>query len=177
VSLVQLRVRVAQKLPRALSWLDVTHAAPIPIGAEPAATRRGEMIQEVGHRVVRTMRGDEVLARKRSPPLALAARDKYGLALFVGETIECLLNGKIGVPLSLASAAAPAARCRKFRRGSFILEPPSRFRSFDHHAGRDHASTTAAISEFPSGRNVRRRGSAGAVVRSRHHQSPRRSKG
>ena len=31
------------------------------------------------------------------------------------------------------SAAAPAIRCRKFRRGSFILEPP--FRSFDHLVG------------------------------------------
>src|SRR5262249_55511855 len=28
------------------------------------------------------------------------------------------------------SAAAPAARCRKFRRGRFIFEPP--FTSFDH---------------------------------------------
>src|SRR6516165_3417362 len=28
------------------------------------------------------------------------------------------------------SAAAPAARCRNFRRGSFIFEPP--FTSFDH---------------------------------------------
>src|SRR5262250_2504147 len=31
------------------------------------------------------------------------------------------------------SAAAPAARCRKFRRGSFIFEPP--FTSFDHLVG------------------------------------------
>src|SRR5207253_5839963 len=30
------------------------------------------------------------------------------------------------------SAAAPAARCRKFRRGSFISNPPSRFTSFNH---------------------------------------------
>jgi AraC-like DNA-binding protein len=36
--------------------------------------------------------------------------------------------------------------------------------SVDHHAGRNHASTTAAINEFPTGRNVRRRGWAGAVV-------------
>src|SRR5262245_29584337 len=33
------------------------------------------------------------------------------------------------------SAAAPAARCRKFRRGSFIFEPPSPFTSFDHLVG------------------------------------------
>src|SRR5947209_8357224 len=32
-----------------------------------------------------------------------------------------------------SSAAAPAARCRKFRRGSFIFEPP--FTSFDHLVG------------------------------------------
>src|SRR5262245_54370098 len=31
------------------------------------------------------------------------------------------------------SAAAPAARCRKFRRGSFIFEPPST--SFDQLVG------------------------------------------
>src|SRR6516165_310463 len=33
------------------------------------------------------------------------------------------------------SAAAPAARCRKFRRGSFILNPPSTFTSLDHLVG------------------------------------------
>jgi hypothetical protein len=38
------------------------------------------------------MRGDEVVARKRSPPIALAARDKYDLAPFVGKPIERLLN-------------------------------------------------------------------------------------
>jgi hypothetical protein len=31
--------------------------------------------------------------------------------------------------------AGPAARCRKFRRGSFILNPPSTFISFDHLVG------------------------------------------
>src|SRR5258707_7000839 len=30
------------------------------------------------------------------------------------------------------SAAAPAARCRKSRRGSFIFEPPARFTSLNH---------------------------------------------
>jgi hypothetical protein len=29
------------------------------MGAEPAATRCGEMVEQVGHRVVRTMRGDQ----------------------------------------------------------------------------------------------------------------------
>jgi hypothetical protein len=33
------------------------------------------------------MRGDEVLARKRGAPLALAARE-YDLALFVGQPID-----------------------------------------------------------------------------------------
>src|SRR5215472_11725163 len=33
------------------------------------------------------------------------------------------------------SAAAPAARCRKFRRGSFIFEPPSLVSLFDHLIG------------------------------------------
>ena len=68
-------------LTRALDRLDV----PAPtIRAEPAATWC-EMVEEVGHRVVRTMRGDEVVARKRSPLITLAARDKYDLALFVGD--------------------------------------------------------------------------------------------
>src|SRR5262249_30895528 len=33
------------------------------------------------------------------------------------------------------SAAAPAARYRNFRRGSFIFEPPFRFTSLDHLVG------------------------------------------
>src|SRR5262245_36309481 len=33
------------------------------------------------------------------------------------------------------SAAAPAARCRNCRRGSFIFEPPSQFTSLDHLVG------------------------------------------
>jgi hypothetical protein len=39
------------------------------------------------------MRGDQVVARKCRPPVALAARDKYDLVLFVGESIERLLDG------------------------------------------------------------------------------------
>jgi hypothetical protein len=49
-------------------------------------------------------RGDQFVARKRGPPITLAARDKYDLALFVGKQIERLLDGEIGAPLSLASA-------------------------------------------------------------------------
>src|SRR5215467_14311545 len=48
------------------------------------------------------------------------------------------------------SAAAPAARCRKFRRGSFIFEPP--FTSLDHLVGawrsRPCFSTTAGDKVF-----------------------------
>src|SRR5262245_7426289 len=33
------------------------------------------------------------------------------------------------------SVAAPATRCRKFRRGSFMSNPPSRFTSLDHLVG------------------------------------------
>jgi hypothetical protein len=43
--------------------------------------------------MIRTMRGDKFVARKRGAPIALAARDKYDLALFVGEPIERLLDG------------------------------------------------------------------------------------
>jgi hypothetical protein len=40
-------------LPRALDRLDVVHAAAIPMRAKPAATRCREMVEQVGHRVVR----------------------------------------------------------------------------------------------------------------------------
>ena len=60
-----------------------------------------EMVEQVGHRVVRTMRGDEVVAQKRSPPIALAAGDQDGLAPFVAEPIERSLDCQIGAPLSL----------------------------------------------------------------------------
>jgi hypothetical protein len=50
------------------------------------------MVEQVGHRMVRTMRSDQVVARKRGPPIALAAGDRYGLALFVCEPIERSLN-------------------------------------------------------------------------------------
>jgi hypothetical protein len=97
------------------------------MGAQPAATRCGEMIEQVRHRVVRTMCGDQFVARKRRPPIAFAARDKYGLALFVGKPIERSLDGKIGAPLSLASA-----RVRKhvgpprFARGLFRCDQEHR---------------------------------------------------
>ena len=45
------------------------------------------------HWEIRTMSGDQFVARKRGSRVALAARDKYGLALFVGESIERLLDG------------------------------------------------------------------------------------
>jgi hypothetical protein len=50
------------------------------------------------------MSGDQLVARKRSSPIALASRDKYDLTLFVREPIERLIDGEIGAPLSLASA-------------------------------------------------------------------------
>src|SRR5215510_2549560 len=36
---------------------------------------------------------------------------------------------------TVGSAAAPAASCKNVRRGSFILNPPSRFTSFDNLVG------------------------------------------
>ena len=38
------------------------------------------------------MGGDQFIGRKRGPPIALAARDKYGLALFICEPIGRSLN-------------------------------------------------------------------------------------
>ena len=43
--------------------------------------------------MVRIMRGDQFVARKRGPPIAFAARDKYDLALFVGKPIKRSLDG------------------------------------------------------------------------------------
>src|SRR5262249_57872797 len=74
------------------------------MGAEPAATRCGEIVEQVGHRVVRTMGGDQFVARKRGPPIALAARDEDRLALFIGKPIERSLDGEVGALLLLASA-------------------------------------------------------------------------
>jgi len=45
------------------------------------------------------MRGDEVVARKRRPPIALAARNEDGLARLIGEPIERSLDCQIGAPL------------------------------------------------------------------------------
>jgi hypothetical protein len=82
-----------EELPRALNRLDVVHAAAIPLRAEPAATRCGEMVEEIWHRVVGTVRGDEVVAGKCSAPITFAARYKDDLALFIREPIERLLDG------------------------------------------------------------------------------------
>jgi hypothetical protein len=60
------------------------------------------------------------VVRKRSPPIALAARDKYGLALFVGEPIERLLDCEIGAALSLsAPGLTPKADMPYSRRQVF----------------------------------------------------------
>jgi len=91
--MLELRASTSTRLPRALDRLDVVNAAAIPMGAEPVATRCGEMVEQVGHLVARTMRGDEVVARKRGAPIALAARHKDDVALFIGETIERSLDG------------------------------------------------------------------------------------
>jgi len=57
-----------------LDRLDVVNAAAISLRADPTAIRCGEMVEQVGHRIVRTMSGDQFVARKRGPPIALAAR-------------------------------------------------------------------------------------------------------
>jgi hypothetical protein len=41
------------------------------------------MVEQVGHRVVRTMKGDQVVAPKCRPTIALAACDEDDLALFI----------------------------------------------------------------------------------------------
>src|SRR5215831_1907312 len=50
------------------------------------------------------------------------------------------------------SAAAPAARCRNCRRGSFILEPP--FTSLDHLVGESKEFIRHSEAEHPGGLGV-----------------------
>jgi hypothetical protein len=97
-------IRRSSKPVATLDWFDVVNAAAVPCRVEPRTVRCGELVEQIGHRIVRTVRGDEVVARKRSPPVALAACDEYDLVLFVGEPIERSLDGEIGAPLSRASA-------------------------------------------------------------------------
>src|SRR5262249_5448636 len=88
--------RVSQALlaaPVGFDRLDVMHPTPIPIGAEPTATRSGERVEKVGTAAVRPRRGDRVVARNRGAPVAFAACDEDVLAFFIGEPIERLLDG------------------------------------------------------------------------------------
>jgi len=85
--------RAIQKSYRALDRLDVVNAAAIPMRAELRTARCSEAVEQIGDRMVRTMRGDQIVARKGGPPLSLTARHRDGLALFIGESIECLLDG------------------------------------------------------------------------------------
>src|SRR6516162_1511220 len=52
------------------------------------------------------------------------------------------------------TAAAPAARCRKFRRGSFIFELPSAFTSFDYLIGAGEQRRRHFEIEHPCGLSV-----------------------
>jgi hypothetical protein len=63
------------------------------------------------------MSGDQFVARKRGPPLALAAGDEDGFARFVGERIESLSKRKI--------AGAPIALIDPARRPTIPPSPPS----------------------------------------------------
>jgi hypothetical protein len=110
------------------------------------------------------MGGDQFVARKRGPPITLAARDKYDLALFVGEPIVRLLDDEIGAPLALASA-----RVRKhvgppfFARGLLRVRPrPTASR----------ACTMAAISLATSNRLASSKAKFGEVAVISRKRSP-----
>src|SRR5215472_7711321 len=45
------------------------------------------------------------------------------------------------------SAAAPAARCKNARRGSFILNSSSAFASFDHLVGAQHERSRGVMTD------------------------------
>jgi hypothetical protein len=93
------------------------------------------------------MGGDQVVTRERGPPIALAARDKYDLALFVGKPIERSLDGEIGAPLALASA-----RVRKHVGPPFFVGGLLRVRPGTVLDGITRLNHGAAISLATSGR-------------------------
>ena len=84
---------------------------------------------------------DERLAEPLRQPLTDQARERCRFAPPGGKADDrcapaasdrfapCAIRDKTG------SAAAPAARCRNFRRGSFIVASPSREVPFDHLVG------------------------------------------
>src|SRR5262249_19341468 len=71
-----------------------------------------------------------------------------------------IVTGRVGYVCALAiretagSAAAAAARCRKFRRGSFISTLPSLFSLFDHLVGGDEQLVRHGEAEHLGGRGV-----------------------
>src|SRR5262245_43057080 len=66
-----------------------------------------------------------------------------------------IVTGRVGKACAHAtretagSAAAPAARCRNCRRGSFTLNPPSPFTSFDHLVGESEQFVRYGEAEHP----------------------------
>src|SRR5215831_631203 len=113
-----------KELSRARDRLDVVHAAAIPMRAEPRTVRCGEAVEQIGHWIVRTMRGDQVVARKCGPPITLAASDQDSLVLFIGEPIERLLDRNISAPPSLSSARIRKHVGPPFLRHQLLRMPP-----------------------------------------------------
>jgi hypothetical protein len=81
--------------------LDVVHAAAVPLRADLGAAGRGETFEQARHRAGSPMFCDQLIATKRTPPVALIAGDEDSVSQLVGEAIERGLGHHI--------AAAPLA--------------------------------------------------------------------
>src|SRR5258708_38817952 len=95
------------------------------------------------------------LCTRKPPAIAevSAGTGRIVLRLLVPPSVKATLSRRQGVKASLERSRLAALRA---------AVPPTLL-----------TTTTAAINEFPTGRNVRRRGSAGPVVPPTHHRSPR----
>ena len=81
-----------------LDRLDIMHAAAIPRLPDSGTARRGEAFKQAGHRTVRPMCGDQLVAPEGGLPFTLAAGHEDGLARLVGEPIDGLLGRQVARP-------------------------------------------------------------------------------
>ena|SRR6516164_2980068 len=92
--------RYTKELSRALDWLDVVHAAAIPMRAKPRTARCGEVLEQAGHRISGPVCREQLGTLVGCFPFAFATGDKNGRARFVGKPVERVLGRVVAAPLS-----------------------------------------------------------------------------